>query len=104
MAKQITSSFNKILAFIYFIGFEVGIYFLLSYLLLNQRAESPSKAPVIVTNWNAFIYFTLLYLAITISTMLVLTSTLPRLYKPLIMQLFWWSWLGLVIMLLVAFN
>jgi hypothetical protein len=96
---------DKIIAFVYFIGFEVFIYYALSYLLFDQVEKNPDKGEaIIVQNWNSFVYFVLLYTAATIGTMLLLTSALPRKHKPRIMRYFWFSWLGLVIMLVLAFN
>jgi len=96
--------FDRLLAFIYFIGFEVVVYIVLSYLLFDQVEKNPDKETVIIKDWNSFIYFVLLYAAVTISSMLVLASSLPRQNKPQVMRYFWLSWLGLVIMLIVAFN
>jgi len=96
--------FDRLLAFIYFIGFEVVVYMVLSYLLFDQVEKNPDKETVIIKDWNSFIYFVLLYAAIAIGAMLVLASSLPRQNKPQVMRYFWLSWLGLIIMLIVAFN
>ena len=101
---QQRSTFDWLLAFIYFLGLEAIIYAGLTYLLFEQVERNPDKETVIVKNWNSFIYFVLLYAIIAIGVMLVLSSALPRQNKPLIMGYFWLSWLGLVIMLIVAFN
>jgi len=95
---------DKAMALVYFIGFEVLVYYILSYLLFDQVEKNPDeREAIIVKNWNGFTYFILLYAAIVIGLMLVLTSALPRKYKPQVMFWFWLSWLGLLIMLLVAF-
>lgn len=96
--------FDRLLALIYFIGFEVVVYMVLSYLLFDQVQKNPDKETVIIKDWNSFIYFVLLYAAIAIGAMLVLGSALPRKNKPQVMRYFWLSWLGLVVMLMVAFN
>jgi len=96
--------FDRLLAFIYFIGFEVVVYMVLFYLLFDQLQKNPDKETVIIKDWNSFIYFVLLYAAIAIGAMLVLGSALPRQNKPRVMRYFWLSWLGLVVMLIVAFN
>ena len=101
---QQRSIFDQLLAFIYFIGFEAIIYAGLSYLLFDQVERNPNKETVIVKNWNSFIYFVLLYAAISIGTMLVLSSAMPRPNKPQVMRYFWLSWLGLLIMLVIAFK
>ena len=95
---------DQLLAFIYFIGFEAVLYASLSYLLFDQIEKNPGKETVIVKNWNSFIYFVLLYAAITIGSMLVLSSALPRKNKPRVMRYFWLSWLGLIVMLVIAFK
>ena len=95
---------DRLLAFIYFIGFEVVVYTALSYLLIDQVERNPDKETVIVKNWNSFIYFILLYAAIAIGSMLVLSSAIPRRNKPQIMRYFWLSWLGLIVMLFIAFK
>ena len=95
---------DQLLAFIYFIGFEAVLYASLSCLLFDQVEKNPGKETVIVKNWNSFIYFVLLYAAITIGSMLVLSSALPRKNKPRVMRYFWLSWLGLLIMLVIAFK
>lgn len=93
------------MAFIYFIGFEVLVYSILSYLLFDQVEKNPDESQsVIVQNWNSFIYFVLLYAAVVIGTMLLLTSALSRKHKPRVMRYFWLSWVGLLIMLALAFN
>ena len=100
-----TGSLDKALAFIYFIGFEVVVYYVLSFLLFDQVPTNPdNQENIIVKNWNSFIYFVLLYAALTISTMLFLSSAFPRKYKPQVMRYFWLSWLGLVVMLVLAFS
>jgi hypothetical protein len=96
---------DKTLAFIYFIAFEVVLYYGLSYLLFDPvPRNADNQQAIIVSNWNRFIYFFLLYAVLVIGTMLVLTATLPRPYKPLVLFFFWLSWLGLLGMLLAAFN
>ncbi|PIQ21634.1 MAG: hypothetical protein COW65_07900 [Cytophagales bacterium CG18_big_fil_WC_8_21_14_2_50_42_9] len=95
---------DRLLAFIYFIGFEAVVYAGLSYLLFDQVEKNPNKETVIVKNWNSFIYFILLYAVMSVGTMLVLSSALPRKNKPQIMRYFWLSWLGLAVMLMLAFN
>jgi len=96
---------DRIIAFIYFIGFEVFVYYILSYLLFDQVEKNPDESQtIIVQNWNSFVYFVLLYAAITIGTMLLLSSALPRKHKPSVMRYFWLSWLGLLIMLMLAFS
>ncbi|KAA5546515.1 hypothetical protein [Adhaeribacter rhizoryzae] len=105
MTKVTSSLPDKILAFIYFIGFEVLVYYILSYLLFDQVEKNPDESQsIIVQNWNSFVYFVLLYAAIVIGTMLLLTSALPRKNKPRVMRYFWLSWLGLLIMLMLGFN
>jgi len=100
MQKPTNALADKLLALVYFIGFEVLVYYTLSYLLFEQIEKNPDeRESVIVRNWNSFIYFVLLYAVIAISTMLVLTSSLPRKFKPQIMFWFWLSWLGLAVML-----
>jgi hypothetical protein len=96
---------DKTLACIYFIAFEVVVYYGLSYLLFDPVPKNAvNQEAIIVRNWNSFIYFFLLYAAIVIGTMLVLTSALPRSFKGQVMFFFWLSWLGLVVMVLAAFN
>jgi hypothetical protein len=96
---------DKALAFIYFIAFEVVIYYGLSYLLFDQvPRHADSQEVVIVQNWNRFIYFFLVYAVLVIGTMLVLSSVLARAYKPLVLFFFWLSWLGLGVMLVAAFH
>jgi len=95
---------DRLLAFIYFIGFEAGVYAGLSYLLFDQVEKNPDKETIIIKNWNSFIYFILLYAVVSIGTMLVLSSALPRKNKPQIMRYFWLSWLCLAVMLMLAFN
>jgi hypothetical protein len=96
---------DKVLAFIYFIAFEVLVYYGLSYLLFDPVARNAdNQEAIIVDNWNGFIYFFLLYAAIVIGTMLMLTSTLSRQHKPQVMFFFWLSWLGLAVMLLAVFH
>ncbi|MDB5261731.1 MAG: hypothetical protein JWQ14_1012 [Adhaeribacter sp.] len=96
---------DKILAFVYFVGYEVFLYLALSYLLFDQIEKNPDESQaIIVQNWNSFVYFILLYAAITIGTLLLLTSALPRKQKPRVMTYFWLSWLGLLIMLVLAFS
>jgi hypothetical protein len=93
------------LAFIYFIAFEVVVYYGLSYLLFDPvPRNADNQQAIIVRNWNSFVYFFLLYAALVIGTMLVLTSALPRQYQPLVRSFFWLSWLGLVLMLAAAFG
>ena len=105
MKKPDTSIGDRIITFVYFIGFEVLLYFILSYLLFDQAERNPDESQtVIVQNWNSFVYFILLYAAVTIGTMLLLTSALPRKNKPRVMTYFWLSWLGLIIMLVLAFS
>ena len=100
-----TNSFDKFLTFIYFIGFEVAVYYGLSFLLFDQVPTNPdNQENIIVKNWNGVIYFFLLYAAITIGTMLFLSSALPRKHKPQVMRYFWLAWLGLLIMLVIGFN
>jgi hypothetical protein len=96
---------DKALAFIYFIAFEVLVYYGLSYLLFDPvPRNADNQEAVIVRNWNGFIYFFLLYAAIVIGSMLVLTSSLSRQHKPQVMFFFWLSWLGLLVMLLAVFH
>ena len=102
--KQPTTLFNRLIAFIYFLGFEVVVYVGLSYLLFDQVEKNPGQEAEIIKDWNSFIYFVLLYAVVAIGTMLVLSSALPRPHKPMIMRYFWFSWLGLAIMLALAFN
>lgn len=92
-------------AFIYFIAYEVVVYYGLSYLLLDPvpKNDDNGKA-IIVSNWNSLVYFFLLYAVLVIGTMLVLTSVLPRRYQSLARLFFWLSWLGLVPMLVAAFG
>ncbi len=105
MAVKQNSFFDKLLAFIYFIGVEVLIYFCLTWLLFDQEKKNPDvKELTITNNWNIFIYFLLLYATITVTAMLLLSTMLPRPYKPTIMRYFWWSWLGLLVMVVIAFN
>jgi hypothetical protein len=93
------------LAFIYFIAFEVVVYYGLSSLLLDPVPKNAdNQQTVIVRNWNSFVYFFLLYAVLVIGTMLVLTSALPRQYQPLVRSFFWLSWLGLAFMLAAAFG
>ena len=105
MVKTNAPFSDKIIALIYFIGFEVGIYYGLSYLLFDQVEKNPTEhETIIVQNWNSFVYFILLYAVIVIGIMLLLTSALSRKLKPRIMTYFWLSWLGLLVMLVLAFN
>jgi hypothetical protein len=105
MHKKTNTLSDKLIAFIYFIGLEVLVYYVLSYLLFDQVEKNPNnQEPVVVRNWNSFIYFVLLYAAIAIGLMLLLTSAMPRTYKPQIMLWFWLSWLGLLVMLVAAFT
>jgi hypothetical protein len=103
--KHGSGGLDSVLAFIYFIAFEVVVYYGLSYLLFDQVPKNAvNQEAIVVRNWNSLTYFLLLYAAIVIGTMLVLTSTLPRGHKPRIMTFFWLSWLGLVVMLWTAFS
>lgn len=96
---------DKVLAFIYFVGFEVGVYFLLSFFLFDPVEKNPNPSETtIVRDWNTFTFFLLLYVTITVTTMLLLTTMLPRPYKPQVMRYFWWSWIGLMVMVGIAFN
>lgn len=105
MKKSSPGLLDKALAFIYFIAFELLVYYGLSWLLFDPvPRNADNQEAVIVRNWNGFIYFFLLYAAVVITTMLVLTSALPRPHKPQVMIFFWLSWLGLLVMLLAAFN
>jgi uncharacterized integral membrane protein len=103
--KRAPGLLDKTAAFIYFIAFEVLVYYGLSFLLFDPVPKNTdNQEAIIVQNWNGFIYFFLLYAAIVISTMLVLVSALSRRHKPQVMFFFWLSWLGLGVMLLAAFN
>jgi hypothetical protein len=105
MKEPATSIGDRIIAFVYFIGFEVFLYYALSYLLFDQVEKNPDeRQAIIVQNWNGFVYFVLLYAAVTIGTMLLLTSALSRKQKPQVMTYFWLSWLGLAIMLVMTFS
>ena len=105
MKKRGPGFLDKVLAFIYFIAFEVLVYYGLSYLLFDPvPRNADNQEAIIVDNWNGFIYFFLLYAAIVIGTMLMLTSALPRQHKPQVMFFFWLSWLGLAVMLLAVFQ
>lgn len=105
MGKPTTGVGDKIISLIYFIGFEVFLYYGLSYLLFDQVQKNPDEhEAVILKNWNNLTYFILLYAAVIIGTMLLLTSSLSRKYKPQVMFWFWLSWPGLLLMLLIAFN
>jgi hypothetical protein len=105
MSKPATGIADKLIACIYFIGFEILLYYSLSYLLFDQVEKNPDqREAIILKNWNAFTYFILLYAAVVIAVMLLLTSSLSRKYKPQVMFWFWLSWPGLLLMLLFAFN
>jgi len=105
MSKAATGVANKVIALVYFIGFEVFLYYGLSYLLFDQVEKNPDeREAVILNNWNNLTYFILLYAAVVIMAMLLLTSSLPRKYKSQVMFWFWLSWPGLFLMLLLAFN
>lgn len=96
---------DAVLAFVYFIAFEMVVYYGLSYLLLDPVPKNAdNQHAIIVRNWNSFVYFFLLYAILVISTMLVLTSALPRQYQPLVRSFFLLSWLGLAFMLAAAFG
>jgi hypothetical protein len=103
--KHGSGGLDQALAIIYFIAFEVLVYYGLSFLLFDQVPKNAdNQESIVVRNWNSLTYFLLLYAAIVIGTMLVLTSTLPRGHKPRIMAFFWLSWLGGVVMLWAAFS
>ena len=103
--KHGSGGLDQAIAFVYFIAFEVVVYYGLSYLLFDPVAKNAdNQQAVIVKNWNSFIYFFLLYAALVIGTMLALTSALPRRYQALIRLFFWLSWLGLGLMLVAAFQ
>lgn len=105
MKKHGPGGLDQALAFIYFIAFEVVVYYGLSYLLLDPVPRNPdNRQAIIVSNWNRFVYFFLLYAALVIGTMLVLTSALPRRHQSTVRFLFWLSWLGLAVMLVAALG
>ena len=105
MGKPASGLGNKFIAFIYFVGFEVALYYGLSFLLFDQVEKNPDdREAVILKNWNNLTFFILLYAAVVIGLMLLLTSSLPRKYKPQVMFWFWLSWPVLFLMLLFAFN
>jgi hypothetical protein len=96
---------DQAIAFVYFIAFEMVVYYGLSYLLFDPVPKNAdNQQPIIVKNWNHFIYFFLLYAAIVIGMMLALTSALPRRRQRQVKLFFWLSWLGLACMLVAAFN
>ncbi|RDC62032.1 hypothetical protein AHMF7616_00622 [Adhaeribacter pallidiroseus] len=81
---------------IYFAAFELVLYGGLRYLLFDQPFTQDTKDPTIVPRWVSVVYFILLYLAVVIGAMLLLSNLVPRKHKNQIMR---WFWLSLLLML-----
>ena len=79
-----------------FVAFGVGLYLGLQYFLFGQPFTQDTKDPTIVPRWVSVVYFILLYLAVVIGAMLLLSNLVPRKHKNQIMR---WFWLSLFLML-----
>ncbi len=96
MKKLFTFLFENLLQLIYFVGFEAALFFGLQYLLFDEPFTQDTEDPTIVPRWVTVIYFILIYVAVIIAALLVLSNLTPRKHKAQIMR---WFWLALALIL-----
>jgi hypothetical protein len=96
LKKLFSFLLENLLQLIYFVAFEASLYVSLQYFLFSQPFTQDTKDPTIVPRWVSVVYFILLYLAVVIGAMLLLSNLVPRKHKNQIMR---WFWLSLLLML-----
>ncbi len=96
MKKFFSFLFENLLQLIYFVGFEAALFGGLQLLLFDEPVTQDTKDPTIVPRWVSVIYFVLIYVAIIITALLVLSNLVPRKHKNQIMG---WFWLALALIL-----
>lgn len=104
MKKLISFLFENLVQLVYFVAFECGLYLGLEYLLFNQLVTQDTKDPTIVPRWVSVIYFILIYFAVIIAAMLVLSNLVPRKNKQQVMRWFWLALLLIFPFLVVLIN
>ena len=77
-------------------AFEAALFYGLQYLLFNEPITQDTKDPTIVPRWVSVIYFVLIYVAVIITALLVLSNLVPQKQKRQVMR---WFWLALALML-----
>ena len=104
LKKLFSFVFENLLQLIYFVAFEVTLYLGLQYLLFDQTFTQDTKDPTIVPRWVSVVYFILLYLAVVIGAMLLLSNLVPRKHKKQILRWFWLSLLFMLPFLVLLIN
>lgn len=91
--------------FLYFIIFEVVVYFGLSFLLSgmgydNQRQEEST----IVPNWVKAVTFALAYFVCMIIAILIVSNSVPAKHRGQLMRWVYLAMIGMIVMLFLLFN
>ncbi|QIX61683.1 hypothetical protein FY528_10785 [Hymenobacter lutimineralis] len=88
-----------------FLTFETGAFYVLRFLTASL-GETNQYQPenTIVSNWVKTVVFLLLYLALLIGAMLLLSNRLPRRYRGQVMGWFYLALLTGFVLLIPLFN
>lgn len=90
---------------IIFLALELAVYYVLStWLLPTDPRVVAEEGGTIVRNWSKVMYFTLAYVAILVSALLIASSQVPREYRRHVMFWFYLSLPTLLVVLLLAFS
>lgn len=90
---------------LYFIIFELVVYFGLSYLLSGIGFDSQyQRENTIVPNWVKAVIFILLYVLSLLTVVLLISNFLPVKHRGPLMRWVYLALIGMIVMLFILFN
>ncbi|MFC6996147.1 hypothetical protein ACFQHR_00860 [Rufibacter roseus] len=104
MQKTKETALAMFIGAIIFLALELAVYYVLSTWLVPTDPKLEEEGGTIVRSWNKVMYFTLAYIAIVVSALLIASSQVPREYRRHVMFWFYLSLPTLLVVLLLAFS
>lgn len=90
---------------LYFIIFELVVYFGLSYLLSGMGYDDQHQQEnTIVPNWVKAVIFVLLYVLCVVSAVLLISNYVPVKHRGQLMRWVYMAFIGMIVMLFILFN
>lgn len=95
---------NRLYGLLYFILFEIAVFFLLRYLVSDMGMDNQYQADnTIVSNWVKAVTFILLYILCVLIAVVLVGNLVPTKHKGQLMTWVYLSLVGMAVMLVIIF-
>lgn len=99
------TKYSSVTWLIYFIIFELVVYFGLSYLLSGMGYNTQHQEEnTIVPNWVKAVAFILLYFLCLLIAIMLVSNFVPAKHRDQLMRWVYLAMLGMIVMLFILFN